>query len=111
MRYGKPIKNKKHTDPRYFLNESREMVKKVCDNKAIIIKAIKTGQISNAIWVADKLGITPPEVREIHDAILSVTGHDSIDQLLADTQSKEIAIQAIDKGCTLFGAIPRIPGL
>ena len=106
MRHGKPIKNKRHVDPRYFLNEGADLIKKVCTHKEAIVKAIKNGQISNAVAMGRTLGLLSEEVAELHDAILSLTGHETIDQMLEGWESKELAINAIQKGCQFASVLP-----
>jgi len=112
MRYGKPIKNKRRRDPRYFLNESVDlqedmgMLKKVCDNKMIIISAIKEGKLSDAVWLGAKLGLVPRQVKDVHDLILTLSGYDSIDELMQDTNSADMVAAGLDKGCVALDALP-----
>jgi len=117
-RYGKPIKNKKHVDPRYFLHENQErldeflpggdfkmpdpeMLKSICAKKDMIVGAIEKGQLSNAMALGKLLGMVPEQATLLVDTIVQMAGVDDIDELLANPGAKETAIMAIETGCSL----------
>ena len=120
IRYGKPIKNKKHIDPRYFLHENQErldeffpggdfkmpdtkIIKAMCAKKSVIIGAIKGGKLSQLMALGKLLGLVPEEATLLTDTIVQLAGVNNIDELLADSNAREAAAVAIEAACALSG--------
>ena len=70
MRYGKPIKNKKRIDPRYFLNEGR--VESVEPAENVYIVTLQSGEKIMA------------EIEHIGHEVYDVKLYDSVDMEIDD---------------------------
>tara|TARA_Y100000310_G_scaffold138140_1_gene137036 strand:- start:270 stop:647 length:378 start_codon:yes stop_codon:yes gene_type:complete len=121
-RYGKPIKNKKHVDPRYFLHENQErldeflpggdfkmpsvdpkMFKMLCDNKDMVIAAINSppskGAVSKLMALGDAFGMVSRETKILMDTIAQLAQVDSIDELIQDPYAKQMIVMVLEFGC------------
>jgi hypothetical protein len=112
MRYGKPIKNKKHRDPRYFLSEStggitevtaaleglKKLKDKVCTYKTPILWAIDKG---SAVGLAQKFSEDGAAAIRVIDEWLRPLDTDL--ETLSQTQGFKIAAKTAI-GATCMGA-------
>ena len=111
MRYGKPIKNKKHADPRYFLHEKQEkelneflgsvvgagvemakdamgnleIFQKACTHKDDIVKAAKEkgGLSEKAIGALAAAMLVPPALLKEFFADLAKASDEGVGQALS----------------------------
>ena len=112
MRHGKPIKNKKHRDPRYFLNEGLGDIAKilqqlakykkvVCDNKKLVIVAIESGQVVNIMKMLG--GKEAQQLIEFLDKLAQLLGFADLSELSQDEDAQQMAIMAVNALC---GGLP-----
>jgi hypothetical protein len=124
MRWGKPTKNKKRRDPRYFLNESNELQEGlipafsevreiVCPNKKWIIMALDHPEMARflagglikdqfaELMVAVSGGMVDKNTaRLVVEALDDVMGAE-LQKLATDPSVKPMIKQAITFGCSM----------
>jgi hypothetical protein len=120
MRYGKPIKNKKHRDPRYFLHEDIEGLgpegapesgikeyweyirklsnykEQICTWKVVVIAVINSGYAASAF---ENLGEKQEEVTDLINKILTAVGLSDLNALQKNETVKKGLVGAVNAMC------------
>ena len=86
----------------------RELLKKVCAKKGMIIKAIQNKQVGDLIWWAEALGYVPEEMEELRVNLEKLLGT-TPDKILDNPIAMAAAIGAIEMAC-LMGESTRAHG-
>lgn len=77
-----------------------EIKKSICDNKDMILGAIKAGKVNNMLWWAEALGVIPEEMEQARETLENLLGTDP-DKILSTPGAKEGAVAAIELMCML----------
>lgn len=78
----------------------RELLKKVCAKKGMIIKAIQNKQVGDLIWWAEALGYVPEEMEELRVNLEKLLGT-TPDEILDNPIAMAAAVGAIEMACVL----------
>ena len=116
MRTGKPIKNKKHRDPRYFLHEDQEeqlneflmpdadmiaklskIKKNICEHEDAVIWVVQMGK---TVGLVEEFGSDEARAAMlVINQILEILEMDSLEELAQRSDVQQALVLAIKKMC------------